>query len=917
MKTTMYFNYTSRSLQRGGQRTLLALFCVAVGVMAIVSLQLVGSMINNALTSNVRDANGGDIAVSSFTKPFTSEDLNYFEQLKSNGTITNYTTISSSRGILRNATSIASKFSILAVNPDSYPLVTPPTFVNPSNHSIASLLTGNSAIIDTVLADQLNAHLGNTLTIHASSNTNGKALVLPVTIAGIVTDSGSLAQNSGVMLITQPYFASVAPSSADLYNIVNIIAPDQHHVSQAVQLINSHFPLASTQTVLDALKSQQDVVDSVTKFLDIAGLMALLIGGVGIVNTMQVLLSRRRIEIAMLKTNGYRRVDLYLLFGLEAGLLGLIGGVIGSLVAVAMSYIVRGLVQQTFRINIPFVLDPLTIVSGVLIGLVTALIFGLMPIAQASNIRPLHVIRELPTGNRAGSTALTIGLLLIVSALFCLLSVVILNNIILGIGVVYGTFIFLGLLSLFFTLVVFLVGKLPVPERYNIRYLGFLVLGVALSVVIVLFQPTFGYLLLAVMLMGFVVVLLPRSWKSSTMMALRNIDRQRARTTTTLLALFVGIFAVGLILVLGLNVRDTIDKAVASNQVYNVGAIASKNEIDALEAGRSTIPGLSKSMQNTIATTVPVSINSRSIANILQGVNSNSASNGPGRQDVLNELSGVQGFDVANNQFPEQLNVQITAGRSLNAADANTSNVLIPAQLTDLASIAGHINTNSTIVLASADGKQTETLTVVGIYSFHGVGGSTEPLLTTTKAVQELSQPGTLQSIFCMKIDPNSVGKALAVIDRLAPNALVINQSNITSFIDQFLNYILLTLITVAGLSLLAGIIIIANAVALAMLERRRELGILKSVGYTSSTLLSEVLIENAFIGGLGATLAMVFVTLAINVIGRFVFNASFSSNNPITLVLILGAALLTMITAALVAYGSVRVRPLEVLRYE
>ncbi len=49
MKTTMYFNYTSRSLQRGGQRTLLALFCVAVGVMAIVALQLVGSMINNAL----------------------------------------------------------------------------------------------------------------------------------------------------------------------------------------------------------------------------------------------------------------------------------------------------------------------------------------------------------------------------------------------------------------------------------------------------------------------------------------------------------------------------------------------------------------------------------------------------------------------------------------------------------------------------------------------------------------------------------------------------------------------------------------------------------------------------------------------------------------------------------------------------
>jgi putative ABC transport system permease protein len=43
MKASIYFNYTSRSLLRGGQRTILAIFCVAVGVMAIVSLQLVGA----------------------------------------------------------------------------------------------------------------------------------------------------------------------------------------------------------------------------------------------------------------------------------------------------------------------------------------------------------------------------------------------------------------------------------------------------------------------------------------------------------------------------------------------------------------------------------------------------------------------------------------------------------------------------------------------------------------------------------------------------------------------------------------------------------------------------------------------------------------------------------------------------------
>jgi len=118
-------------------------------------------------------------------------------------------------------------------------------------------------------------------------------------------------------------------------------------------------------------------------------------------------------------------------------------------------------------------------------------------------------------------------------------------------------------------------------------------------------------------------------------------------------------------------------------------------------------------------------------------------------------------------------------------------------------------------------------------------------------------------------------------------------------------------------LSLLAGIIIIANVVALAMLERRRELGILKSVGYTSGTVLSEVLVENGVVGGAGALLAMLFVALAMIPLGKLLFNASFSVSGWMIIVLTAGAALLAMITAALVAYGAVRVRPLEVLRYE
>jgi len=151
-----------------------------------------------------------------------------------------------------------------------------------------------------------------------------------------------------------------------------------------------------------------------------------------------------------------------------------------------------------------------------------------------------------------------------ISMLFCLLAIVILNSVLWGVISAYGAFIFLALLSLFFSLAVLIISKLPVPERFSVGFLALIMVGVALSVLVFLILPAFGGILLAASLLGFVIVLLPRTWKSSTKMALRNIGRQRARTTTTMLALFVGVFAIGLILALGQDVRDTVNNAAAS-----------------------------------------------------------------------------------------------------------------------------------------------------------------------------------------------------------------------------------------------------------------------------------------------------------------------------------------------------------------
>jgi putative ABC transport system permease protein len=913
MKASMYFNYTSRSLLRGGQRTILAVFCVAVGVMAIVALQLVGNMLQSSLTSNTRDTNGGDIAVTAQSAPLKESDLSYFAKLKSDGTITNYTAVTSANGSLSAAASTFQSFTVDAVDPNNYPIVSQPTFVSPGNGNVSNLLgdainrvsTKDQVIVTQNFLDTYHKKLGDTFDVYIKAKA-GSGQTLHVTIAGVVANSGVFAQSGNLVLISSHDYQAATPNTSVSYSAVDVITANQAHTDSAVKAINKQFPLVSTQTVADALKAQQSSIDNISKFLEIAGLLALLIGGVGIVNTMQVLLSRRKTEIAMLKTTGYRRVDLYLLFGLEASLLGLIGGIVGAAAATGVSYIVRALMQN-IGITVPFLLNPWTIAGGVAIGLVTALIFGLMPIVQAANIRPLNVIRDLSESRGVSSVALTIVLLVILSILFCALAIVILNNdVLLGIEAVYGTFAFLLLLSVFFGLVVFVVSKLPVPEHFDLKYLALILVGVAASVLVYLVLPVFGILLFAASLMGIVIVLLPRTWKVSTKMALRNIGRQRTRTTTTMLALFIGVFTVGLVLALGQDLQTQISNSFAQNLTYNVVTMTSGTDTSTLQAKLGTVPGLSKTRTDIYTQTMPTAINGQPLQQALPAGND--------RQIVIQFLSSMEGYDLSH-ATPAST---ITQGRNLNASDAGTNNVVISQLLTSSGPFQMHLKPGDTITFASADGKTIKTATVVGVYARASSSDHVGSVLASTDTANALSPTKTGgTTVTYMKIDSAQVNNALNTLGKIVPNATVQNLADIGTYITGLLNNILDMLVAIASLSLIAGVIIIANAVALAMLERRRELGILKAVGYTSGTVLSEVMIENGVVGAIGALMAMLLATGAIILLGSLFFNLAFSVSSLIVIGLIGGSALLAMLTAAFVAWGSVRVRPLEVLRYE
>ncbi|HEX8729812.1 MAG TPA: FtsX-like permease family protein, partial [Ktedonobacterales bacterium] len=574
MKTRMYWRYATRSLTRGGQRSLLAIFCVAVGVMAIVALQLVSNAINVGLTSNVRALNGGDISLSSASAPLTGRQLDGLAQLQAQGAITSYTAVDSLSGEFHLAAAKGTSrfFTVDAVDPRSFPLEGAPTFTTPDAGSLSVQLRGATVVITAPLASALNLKQGDVERLYTNDGRSED-----VTIGAIIQASGQF--QGPKLLVNLSNFAAL-PSANGLpitYSAIyaDVAGHSDANAAHAEKLLQARYPLANIQTTQQALASNQAQTQQVQYFLQIVGLLALLIGGVGIVNTMQVLLRRRRIEIAVLKTAGYRRGDLYALFGLEAGLIGLVGGVLGAAAGVGASFVVKGPVETSLQTILPTTIDAGTVAAGVAVGFVTALIFGLLPIVQAAQVRPQAVLRESPEPIGWRGRILTGALLALLAALFFGLSLSILRNVEVAALAVGGAGAVLLALGLLFGAITLILPRLPIAESFRwwmIPLFGALLLATGALMVA---APAFGALCLVVVLTALVVELAPRHWKANVKLALRNLGRQKARTVTTLLALYVGVFAIALTLVLGQNISAAINSYLLSGNAMNAEIIAS------------------------------------------------------------------------------------------------------------------------------------------------------------------------------------------------------------------------------------------------------------------------------------------------------------------------------------------------------
>ena len=905
----LYWRYATRSLLRGGQRSLLAVFCIAVGVMAIVALRLAGDMIKLSVTTNVRDVLGGDVSVQSTAVPLPRSDLGRLDALRAQGIIQAYAPIGTSRGAVRSTPGHSAQVLVQVLDdPAHFPLTGTARFEDPSDGTDALLAAPNTILLNDFVATQLDAHPGDT--VHVNLVGGGR----DVRVAGVLSNS-AIAGGATVAYLSRATFDAVTQGATLNYGIVDVITADPALADQAAQALRAQFPQATVQTVQEAIDQNTDVSDQFNQFLTIVGLLALLIGGVGIVNTMQVSLSRRRTEIAMLKTAGYRRGDLYALFALEAAILGLAGGILGTAIGTGVSALVRVLIQRVVPITIDFRITPGVLVTGVAVGLATALIFGLLPIVRAASVRPQTVLRDMVRAGSAGSAAQTVALYLLLIVLFTALSLSLVGSVVTTVAVVVATLVGIVLLSGVFLVVVLLVGALPVPERPRPGFFLLVTAAAALAALVTRSQHALGAVLLVLAASGYIVVFLPRRLKTSLKLALRSLGRARGRTSSTLVALFVGVFTIGLILVLGQDISAKIDDSLNSLSAFNVYAIAPPRDAQTVRSLTPSLPGIQDHTVTDDVAVTPQQLDGVPIANLARPPSGGNQTRSEA-QFRFGALDGIEGYDLRASASPD---TTINIGRALTPGDAGTRNVLVR---NDVRGELG-VRLGSTISVSQPTTTKRVSLTVVGFYlPVHaGAGGLrfsffVEPILGDKSVVDGIAG-SELQTVVSMKLAPAQKLDALKQLEHAAPNTVVLDLADFATLISQFLSNLIDLLVALASLALFAGIVIIANTVALAMLERRREMGILKAVGHSSRSVLSQVLLENGIVGGIGAVAGMAAVTAATGQLGDRVLRTDLAVGTPIVLIVIAAIVAIVVVVAAAVAYGPTRIRPLEVLRYE
>ena len=383
------------NIKSNKMRTFLTTLGIIIGVTAVISLITIVNGVIATVMNEFASLGAGTISVSISGTPLkrglTESDLESLEALDNVAGVS--PTISSTGMAARNQ-KLLDSVSIQGKNEVYYAhnsLVT-------VGRGISEWDVENSAyvcVIDQDIADKLFAGenpVGQTLTVSGTTYTviglEGQNDDLMASMSGFGSNYDGT--------ITIPYTTARKVTGNSSISSLEIYVADTDFTDQLMDEVESVLYLAFNQNensyyvfAMDSLlDTMNQMMGTMTYMLAGIASIALLVGGIGIMNMMLVSVSERKQEIGLRKAMGAAPGRIQLQFLLESVVLSLLGGIIGVILGMLLSLLAASL------LNTDFVFSASAVALGVGFSTAVGIIFGWAPARKASRLSPIDALRS-------------------------------------------------------------------------------------------------------------------------------------------------------------------------------------------------------------------------------------------------------------------------------------------------------------------------------------------------------------------------------------------------------------------------------------------------------------------------------------------------------------------------------------------